>query len=106
MCYFDQMPVMLHCILKGKITGKENRFSKYFKNTLEIENWINKNKLYRLFNTDKKEIKLSGIKELDNYGIKDIGLKITKKDYIFYHEFDIERLKKILKNYIEILKIQ
>lgn len=105
-CYYDQMPVMLYSILKGKITGIENRFSSYFENNKEVEEWIKSNRLDRLINiNDISDFKLEDLANLqENYGVKNIGLSITKKDYLFYNEYDDDRLKKVLDNYINILK--
>lgn len=106
-CYFDQMQVMLYCIIKGKLTEKENRFSKYFKDKDEVVLWLKENHLDRLLDVNINDnFKLDDLKNYEDeyYRIKKIGLSITKKDYLFDNINDKNRLKKVLDEFVKILE--
>lgn len=104
-CYYDQMPVMLYCLLNG-VNGGNNSFSQYFEdntnNTLEktkenILNWMQDNKLEIFFNNN--QIKVNDVKRFYNLRI-DLGIACNKKEKVI----DKDQLKIMLDKYIELIK--
>jgi hypothetical protein len=99
-CYYDEMPVMLYCLLEGA-NGKSNNFSKYFESTIQEETkenilkFIKSNKLEVFFNNEDIG------EDINNcFNLKDLGVSNTKKEKIT-KESD---LIKLLDNYIKVLE--